>query len=95
MQSRTNEAIGWFEKTRSAEPQLSSAHAWLAAAYSLDGEFDRAAAELTQARGLSRDGRYSNIARLKAVGAFGVPKVCAMLETTYFVGLRKAGMPEE
>jgi tetratricopeptide (TPR) repeat protein len=95
MQSRTNEAIGWFEKTRSAEPQLSSAHAWLAAAYALDGEVERAAAELAQVRGLSRDGRYWSISRLKATGHFGVPKVRVMLEETYLAGLRKAGMPEE
>jgi adenylate cyclase len=95
MQSRTNEAIVWLEKTRSAEPQLPSAHAWLASAYALAGEIERAAAELAQARGLSRDGRYSSLARSKAVGSFGVPEINAMLDTTYFAGLRKSGMPEE
>jgi tetratricopeptide (TPR) repeat protein len=95
MQSHTNEAIGWFEKTRSAEPQLPSAHAWLAAAYALDGEIERAAVELAQARGLSRDGRYWSISRLKAAGHFGVPEVRALLEETYLAGLRKAGMPDE
>jgi hypothetical protein len=28
-------------------------------------------------------------------GYFGVPKVRALLEAAYFVGLRKAWMPEE
>ena len=32
---------------------------------------------------------------MKAVGSWGVPKVRALFETTHFVGLRKAGMPEE
>jgi tetratricopeptide (TPR) repeat protein len=58
MQSHTNEAIVWLEKARSAGPQLPSTHAWLAAASALNGEIGRAAAELAQARGLSRDGRY-------------------------------------
>jgi hypothetical protein len=56
---------------------------------------DRAAAELAEARKLSGDDRYSSIARLKAAGYWGVPKVRALFETTYFAGLRKAGMPEE
>ena len=94
VQSRTNEAIVWLEKARSANPALPTIHAWLASAYALNGEIERAAAELAQARGLSRDGRYSSLARLKAVGTLGVPKVRALLEDTYLVGLRKAGMPE-
>ena len=40
-----------------------------------------------------RDDRYSSIARLKAFGYFGVPKIRALYEATYFAGLRKAGMP--
>jgi len=42
-----------------------------------------------------RDDRFSSIARLKASGNFGVPKIRALYEATYFAGLRKAGMPEE
>ena len=94
LQARTNEAITWLEKARSANPQLPMVHAWLAAAYALNGEIERGAAELAWAGGLSRDGRYSSIPRLKAVGHFGVPKVRALLESTFVAGLRKAGMPE-
>jgi hypothetical protein len=33
---------------------------------------------------------------LKAVGGYwGLPKIRALHEATYFAGLRKAGMPEE
>jgi hypothetical protein len=39
--------------------------------------------------------RFSSIASLKAVGYWGVPKIRALFEATYFAGLRKAGMPEE
>ena len=55
-----------------------------------------ASAELAEARRLSTDGRYSSIARLKAVvGSYGVQKIRALFETTYFADLRKAGMPDE
>jgi hypothetical protein len=40
------------------------------------------------------DDRYSSIARLRAVESWGVPKISALVETTYFAGLRKAGVPE-
>ena len=42
-----------------------------------------------------RDDRFSSIARLKAFGYFGIPKIRALYEATYSAGLRKAGMPEE
>jgi hypothetical protein len=32
---------------------------------------------------------------LKATLPFGVPKIRALFESTFFVGLRKAGMPDE
>jgi tetratricopeptide (TPR) repeat protein len=97
LQSRTDEAIVWLEKARSALPGMP--HAYLASAYALKGETERAAAELAEARRLSGDGRYSSIARVKADGPisgyWGVPKIRALVEATYFAGLRKAGVPEE
>jgi hypothetical protein len=44
---------------------------------------------------LSRDGRYSSVAHLQATSYYGIPKIRAPYEATYFAGLRKAGMPEE
>jgi hypothetical protein len=67
----------------------------LAAAYALKGEPERAASELAEARRLSGDGRFSSIAHFQTGRYFGVPTIRALYETTYFVGLRKAGMPEE
>src|SRR5260370_40939191 len=58
LQSRTNEAIVWLEKTLSANSEFPTIHAWLASAYALRGEIERAAFQLAEARGLSRDGRY-------------------------------------
>jgi hypothetical protein len=69
--------------------------AFLASAYALGGETERASAELTEACTLSTDDRYLSVARLKAVGDFGVPKVRALYEATYFASLRKAGVPAE
>lgn len=94
-QSRINEAIVCLEKARSVNPQLPAVHAMLASAYALNGEIERAAAELAQARGLSLDGRYSSIARLQDAAYFGVPQIRQLFEDTYLAGLRRAGMPED
>jgi hypothetical protein len=72
----------------------------LASAYALEGDTERAATELAEARRLNNH-RYSSIVRLKASGYagtrnyWGVPKIRALFEATYFAGLRKAGMPQE
>jgi TolB-like protein/class 3 adenylate cyclase len=98
LQSRTDEAVVWLERARSANPKFPP-HGYLASAYALKGETERAAAELGQARRLYD--RYSSIERLKAAGTqggpgyWGVPKIAALYEATYFAGLRMAGMPEE
>ena len=51
--------------------------------------------ELAEARSLVGDDRYSSTALLRAVGSWGVPMIRALVESTYFPGLRKAGVPEE
>jgi predicted Zn-dependent protease len=95
LQSRTAEAIPWLERANSARPEIAGIHARLASAYALQGDSDRASAELAETRRVVGDDRYSSIARLRALAYFGVPKVRALFEATYFEGLRKAGMPEE
>ena len=95
LRSHTDEAIAWLEKSRGAMPEHSAFHAYLAAAYGLIGEIDRAAAELAVARRLALDDRFSSLSRLQAIGYWGVPKIRALFEATYFAGLRLAGMPEE
>jgi len=95
LQSRTDEAILWLEKARRTNPQQTFTHAFLASAYALKNETERANAELAEARRLGTDGRFSSIARLKASVSYGVPKIRALHEATFFAGLRKAGMPEE
>jgi adenylate cyclase len=95
LQSHIDEAIVWLEKARIANSELPYAHSHLASAFALNRETERAAIELAEARRLSGDNRYSSFARLKAVQYWGVPKIRALYEATYFAGLRKAGMPEE
>ena len=92
VQSRTDEAILWLEKARGTNPAAPLTHGYLTSAYALKGEMERAASALAEARRLSGDGTYFNIARLNAVRYFGVPKVHVLYEATYFAGLRKAGM---
>jgi len=94
LQSRIDEAILWFEKARTSNPEHTLPHAYLAATYGLKGERARAADELAQVRKLANDDRYTSIARLRAVGPFGGPKIRALFEAIYFAGLVKAGMPE-
>jgi tetratricopeptide (TPR) repeat protein len=98
LQSRTEDAIVWLEKARTASPARPFIRAHLAAAYGIKGESERAAVELAETRRLSRDpDHYASIARWKAVAqfSFGVSKIRALSETTFFAGLRKAGVPEE
>jgi len=97
LQSRNEKAIIWFEKARSHNSEHPNPHAYLASTYALKGETERAAAELAEARRLSGGDRFSSIAHLKAFpGAWwGVPKIRALYDATYFAGLRLAGMPEE
>ena len=97
VQSRTSEAVMWLERARNAAPAHPDIRAYLASAYALAGETERAAAELAEARRLSADDRYSCLARLRAVEDPGVvaPEIRALFEATYFAGLRLSGAPEE
>jgi tetratricopeptide (TPR) repeat protein len=95
LKSHVDEAIPWLEKARTVTPTVPWHHSYLASAYALKGETERAAAELAEARRLRGEGSYSSISRLKAGGQFGLPKALALFEATYFAGLRRAGMPEE
>ena len=95
LQLRTDEAIIWFEKARNATPAATIFHSFLASAYALKGDIERAAAELAEARRLVGDDCHSSIARLRAAESWGVPKVRALFEATYIAGLRKAGVPDE
>jgi len=92
LQSHTDEAILWLEKARSENARLPFVHAWLAAAYALKGENERARAELAEAQQLNEG--YGTLASIKKSPWFAKPEVRALAEATYFIGLRRAGLPE-
>jgi adenylate cyclase len=98
LQSRIDDAVLWLERARSDLPAATDIRSRLAPAYALRGETERATAELVEVRRLSGGDLFSSIAHVKAGGIYsgwGVPKVRALFEATYFAGLRLAGMPEE
>jgi TolB-like protein/Tfp pilus assembly protein PilF len=94
LQSRTDQAISWLERARTANPRLAGPRAWLVSAYALKGELQRANAELAEARRLSGDNRYASIASHTAAQPFGTSSLHALAEKTFFSGLRKAGVPD-
>jgi adenylate cyclase len=92
LEGRTDEAIASLEKAQNGNARLPFVHAYLAAAYALKGQAQRAQAELAEAR--ARSNVYSSLADVMKVTWYDDPKIRAMAETTYFKGLREAGVPE-
>jgi adenylate cyclase len=93
LKSQTDAAIASLEKASWENPRLPFVHAYLAAAYALKGQSERAYAELAEAQKLSK--AYANLADVAKSSWFDDPKIRALAEATYFPGLRKAGLPEE
>jgi len=94
-QSHTDEAISWLEKGRRANPSDPAPRWFLASAYGLKGELDRAAAELAEAQRLTGSDRFSTIAHVRANGNLNAPGIRDRFEGIFLVGLRKAGLPEQ
>jgi TolB-like protein/class 3 adenylate cyclase/Flp pilus assembly protein TadD len=94
LQSRIAEAILWIGRARTANPTLPGPNAWLASAYALNGDMERAAAALAAAHRLSPDNRYDSIARFKSIQSLGSATINALAETTFLAGLRQAGVPD-
>jgi TolB-like protein/class 3 adenylate cyclase/Tfp pilus assembly protein PilF len=93
LESHTDEAVLSLERARSENPRLPFVHAYLAAAYALNGQNDRAHAELAEAQRLSRS--YSSLANVEKSNWFDNAKIRALAQATYFPALRKAGLAEE
>jgi adenylate cyclase len=91
--SQTDAAVASLEKASGENARLPFVHAYLAAAYALKGQGERAQTELAEAQRLSK--AYSSIANVEKSSWFDNPKIRALAEATYFPGLRKAGLPEE
>jgi adenylate cyclase len=93
LQSQTDEALVWLEEARNENARLPFVHAYLAAAYALKGDTERARKELAEAQQLSPS--YANMAQVEKSSWYDNPKIRAFAEATYFPGLRRAGMPEK
>lgn len=93
LQSQIDQATASLEKAKSENARLPFVHAYLAAAYRLKGQTERARMELAEARNLGS--AYSSLANIEKSTWFENPKIRALAETTYIAGLRKAGMPDE
>ena len=93
LEGHTDVAIGWLERAKSENARLAVVHAYLAAAYGLKGEIERARAELADARRLSS--AYSSLASVEKSTWYDNPQIRGLAEATYFKGLRQAGISEE
>lgn len=92
LNSRIDEAIPALERARNENARLAFVHAYLAAAYALTGQQERAHAALAEAQQLSS--AYANLASIEKSAWYADPKIRALAQETYFAGLRKAGLPE-
>jgi len=92
LQSRLDQAIAWLEKSCRASPEVWYVHAWLAAAYALIGDLQRARAELDIARTLQTPDFEAAIAHIAE--RFTAPESRAKFDATIYAGLRLAGFPE-
>jgi adenylate cyclase len=93
LQSHIDDAVLSLEKASSENARLPFVHSYLAGAYALKGQIERAQAELIEAQKLSK--AYSSLANVEKSSWFDNPKIRALAEATYFPALRKAGLPEE
>ena len=66
LQSRIDRAIVWLEKARNANRIHSAPRAYLASAYALKDDNERASAELAEAQRLAHDDRYSSPVAVRA-----------------------------
>ena len=93
LEGRTDEAIASLQKASSDNARLPFVHSYLAAAYALKGQTQRARAELAEAQRLNP--AYSSLERVAKSTWFDHPKIRALAEATYFPALREAGLAEE
>jgi TolB-like protein/class 3 adenylate cyclase len=98
--SHVEEAVLWLDRARRANPEIPFIRAYLASAYALYGDSKQAATQLAEAQRLDGAGNFMSVAREKRRQSLNQnrgarPEIRALIEATYFPGLRLAGMPEE
>jgi adenylate cyclase len=89
-----DEAIGLLRKARAANPRFWWPHIWLAGAVGLKGDLDEARIELAEALKLKPN--LNSLAAWRADRPWEAnPQLIALAEKTLYVGLRRAGFPDE
>jgi len=91
-----DEAIDLLRKARAENPGLWWVHLWLAGALGFRGDLDEARAEAAEATKLKPE--VNSVARWRAgfvERGFGNVQFQALLEKTVFIGIRRAGFPDE
>jgi adenylate cyclase len=91
-----DEAIDLFRKARAENPGLWYTHLWLAGALGFRGDLDEARAEVAEAAKLKPE--VNSVARWRAgfvERGLGNVQFQALLEKTVFIGIRRAGFPDE
>jgi TolB-like protein/class 3 adenylate cyclase/Tfp pilus assembly protein PilF len=88
-----DEAMDFFRKARAENPRLWYRHLWYAGAMGLRGDTDGARTEIAESLKLKPE--IDSIARTRALPSFGNPQFQALMEKTFYAGLRRAGFPDE
>jgi TolB-like protein/class 3 adenylate cyclase len=88
-----DEAIDLLRKARTANRRLWGFHLFLAGALGLRGDIDDARAALAEAIKLKPD--VDSLARFGAQSPYTNPAYMALRAKTLYVGLRRAGLPDE
>jgi TolB-like protein/Flp pilus assembly protein TadD len=90
---RVEQAIEFSRQARARNPRLYHTHMLLAAALGLNGEIGEAKAAL--AEGIKIRPEFDSLARLREYCTWGSPRYLALREDTVYLGLRRAGLPDE
>jgi adenylate cyclase len=90
---RLEQAIEFSRQARARNPQLYHTHMLLAAALGLKGELGEARAAL--AEGIKIRPEFNSLARLREYCTWGSPQYLALREDIVYLGLRRAGMPDQ
>jgi tetratricopeptide (TPR) repeat protein len=89
-----DEAVDFMRKARAGNPRVYQFPLFLAAALGLRGDIDEAKSALADF--LKFKPEINSIAKVRAhFPAFENPRIMAIAENTTFVGLRRAGLPDE
>jgi tetratricopeptide (TPR) repeat protein len=87
-----DQAIDLLRKARAENPRSFVFHLWLAGALGFKGDLDDARAALAEAIKLKPE--MNSLKQMRASSP-GNSDYVALREKTFYVGLRRAGMPEE